>query len=241
MVGPMSLTDDRPGVSDATEGDVAPDPDALYPPIYGPRFGLVMSEHPRVVFLKNLVQSPFTFIGQYTYYDSPSDPTGFERNNVLYHYGPERLTIGRFCAIAHGTTFMMNASNHRLDGLSTYPFPIFGSGWYDSMELFADRPTKGDTEVGHDVWFGRKSVVLPGVTIGSGAIIGAHSVVTSDVEPYSIVAGNPAQKIRSRFPKAVISRLLALEWWNLPIEEITRAVPTLIAGGLDELEGYRPA
>ena len=243
----MSVTDDRieggppDGGPIVTDGPTAPDPDALYPPIYGPRFGRIMAEHPRVVFLKNLVRSPFTSVGEYTYYDSSADPTGFERNNVLYHYGPERLKIGRFCALAEGTTFMMNASNHRLDGVSTYPFPIFGPPWSDSMDVFADRPSRGDTQVGHDVWFGRGAVVLPGVTIGSGAIIGAHSVVTADVAPFSIVAGNPAQEIRTRFAPTVIARLLEMSWWDWPAEHIRRAIPALLAGSVDDIEKWRPA
>jgi virginiamycin A acetyltransferase len=88
---------------------------------------------------------------------------------------------------------------------------------------------KGDTVVGHDVWFGYESLVMPGVTIGSGAVIGARAVVTADVAPYTIVAGNPARIVRRRFEDDEIERLLALAWWDWSVERIARNVPLLVA------------
>ena len=88
-------------------------------------------------------------------------------------------------------------------------------------------PSKGDIVIGNDVWLGYRSVILAGVTIGDGAIVGAYSVVTKDVPPYTIVAGNPAKEIRRRFSEAEIARLLELRWWDWPIEKITENVHLL--------------
>lgn len=91
-----------------------PDPNVVFPNTYKTS-----------CFLKNVVSSPNVFIGDYTYYDDPEDPTGFEQNNILFHY-PEfgdRLVIGKFCSIASGTKFIMGAANHRLSSVTTYPFP----------------------------------------------------------------------------------------------------------------------
>ncbi len=85
-----------------------------------------MPEHPRVVLLKPLVKSPLIEVGDFSYYDDPDDPTAFETRNVLYHYGPERLVIGKYCAVGTGTRFIMNGANHRMDGPSTFPFPTMG-------------------------------------------------------------------------------------------------------------------
>src|SRR5439155_12064783 len=114
-----------------------PDPTRIYPPVYGPNYGRAQGWP--VVFLKPLVESPFTEIGDYTYYADPVDPTGFERNNVLFHYGPDRLVIGRYTAIAREVRFLMGAANHVMDGISTYPFPMFGGDWMPHMDRFAAR------------------------------------------------------------------------------------------------------
>jgi virginiamycin A acetyltransferase len=105
-----------------------------------------------VVLLKPLVKSPLIEVGEYSYYDDPDDATAFETRNVLYHYGPERLVIGRFCALGTGTRFLMNGANHRMDGPSTFPFPTMGGSWADHFDLLTGLPGRGDTVVGHDVW-----------------------------------------------------------------------------------------
>lgn len=170
-------------IESTNAGASPPDPMRLYPDFYGPKAGKVLGD-PQVVFLKPLVQSPLTSVGEYTYYADPVDPTGFERHNVLFHHGPERLVIGRYCAIARGTRFLMNSANHRRDGLSTFPFPMFGGAWLDQMDLYATRSPGRDTVVGNDVWLGTDVTVMPGVTIGDGAIVAATSTVSSDIPPY---------------------------------------------------------
>ena len=92
---------------------------------------------------------------------------------------------------------------------------------------------KGPTIVGNDVWIGYNSVIMPGVHIGDGAIIGTRSVVTKDVPPYTVVAGDPARPIRKRFDDDTIEKLMALKWWDLPDEEIREFLPELINGHID--------
>ena len=190
----------------------------------------------RVVFLKPLVRSPTIDVGEYTYYDSPDDPTAFERDAVLYGFGPERLIIGRFCAIAAEVRFLMPGANHADLGPSTYPFGVFGAGWADTMDLVMSAPSRGDTVVGHDVWLGYSALVLPGVRIGHGAVVAAASVVARDVPPYAIVAGNPARVIRSRFPEEDVARLLRAAWWDWPIDLVTEHARTIMAGTAADLE-----
>ena len=99
----------------------------------------------------------------------------------------------------------------------------------------SDLPLKGDTVIGNDVWIGQNAVILPGVRIGDGAIIGANSVVGSDIEPYSIVVGNPAKMLRKRFDDELISLLLHFKWWDKSIEEIDSLIPILTCSDLDKV------
>ncbi|MGC4992543.1 CatB-related O-acetyltransferase [Nocardia salmonicida] len=195
-----------------------------------------MPEQPRVVLLKPLIASPLIEVGEYSYYDDPDEPTSFETRNVLYHYGPEKLIIGKFCALGTGTRFIMNGANHRMDGPSTFPFPTMGGSWSNHFDLLTGLPVRGDTVVGNDVWFGNGVTVMPGVRIGHGAIISTGSVVTRDVPDYGIVGGNPAGLIKTRFSDGDIARLLAVAWWDWPAEHITAHVPTIMSGSIDDLE-----
>jgi virginiamycin A acetyltransferase len=204
----------------------APDPTTLHP-IAGQR---------RVVFLRPLVRSPNVEVGEYTYYDSDADPLAFERDAVLYAFGPERLVIGRFCAIASGVRFVMPGANHADLGPSTFPFGIFGPPWDTTMDLVMSAPSRGDTVVGHDVWLGYSALVLPGVTIGHGAVVAAGSVVARDVPPYAIVGGNPARVVRSRFSEGDVERLLRAAWWDWPIELVTEHARTIMGGTPADLE-----
>lgn len=205
---------------------VLPDPTVLHP----------MPEHPRVVLLRPLVTSPLIDVGDFSYYDDPDDPTAFETRNVLYHYGPERLVIGRYCALGTGTRFIMNGANHRMDGPSTFPFPTMGGAWAEHFDLITDLPGRGDTVVGNDVWFGHGATVMPGVRIGHGAIVAAGAVVTRDVPDYGIVGGNPARLLRTRYDAEDVARLLAVAWWDWPVEQVTAHVRTIMSGSVDELE-----
>lgn len=202
-----------------------PDPATTYP----------LNHYKQLCFLKNIVKNPNIQIGDYTYYDDFEEVENFEKN-VRYQFDfiGDKLSIGKFCAIASGVEFIMNGGNHLVEAISSYPFSIFGNGWEQAMDG-RNFPNKGDIHVGNDVWLGYRSVILAGVTIGDGAIVGAYSVVTKNVPPYTIVAGNPAKEIRMRFPEAEIERLLALRWWDWPIEKITQHVHDLTGRSVEGL------
>lgn len=206
--------------------DYIPDPNAVFPNAYHTS-----------CFLKNVVTAPNIFVGDYTYYDVPSgDPTAFERNNILFNWPGfgDSLHIGKFCAFASGVTFVMGSANHRMGSISTYPFNVLGGAWAENTPPHLSQlPFKGDTVVGNDVWIGRESVVMPGVSIGDGAIIAAYSVVTKDVAPYTIVGGNPAKLIRKRFDEELAALLLELRWWDLPPEQLVEFLPTLCDSDLE--------
>ena len=198
-----------------------------------------IAAHPRVGFLKPLVDHPQIEIGEYTYYDDPDGPEHFVERCVghLYPFIGDRLVIGRFCALAHGIQFVMNGANHAMTGFSTYPFNIFGQGWEDGFDVDTILSgLKGDTIVGNDVWIGEKAVIMPGVSIGDGAIVAAHAVVTGPVRPYEIVGGNPAKPIRRRFDEATVDRLLAIAWWDWPAEKIGRNLNAIRGSDIDALE-----
>ncbi len=190
----------------------------------------------QVCYIKNTVTNPNIVIGDYTYYDDPDDSEGFERN-VLYHFPfiGDKLIIGKFCAIARGVKFIMNGANHAMGGFSTYPFFIFGDGWERAAPKPGDLPYKGDTVVGNDVWIGYDALIMPGVTIGDGAIISSRSVVVGDVAPYTIVGGNPARPIKERFAPETVVTLQRIAWWDWPAEKISRHVEKIVAADIDAL------
>tara|TARA_R110002072_G_scaffold95197_27_gene209941 strand:- start:13645 stop:14262 length:618 start_codon:yes stop_codon:yes gene_type:complete len=195
----------------------APNPNTLFP----------LSNYKKLCFLKNLINNPNIVVGDFTYYDDFEEVSNFEKN-VKYHFDfiGDKLIIGKFCMIASDATFIMNGGNHLTKATSAYPFAIFGGAWQDAMNG-KTYPTKGDTIIGNDVWIGHDATIMPGVHIGDGAIIATKAVVTKDVEPYTIVGGNPAKPIRKRFSEATISKLLQLKWWDWDIKKITKNVEKL--------------
>jgi virginiamycin A acetyltransferase len=218
----------------------APDPDVLYP----------IPDHTGTVFLRPLLKAHAppagtgpTEVGAYSYYSDFDDPTRFFSRNVRYHFpfSDERLVVGRYCALAHGASLIMASANHVLDGLSTYPFPIMGGAWAEALPLAEmPFPRKGDTVIGNDVWLGYECLILPGVNVGHGAIVGARAVVHEPVPPYAVVVGNPARVARIRFDGRTVDRLLALAWWDWPVEHVTAAVPALVRGDVAALEKLAP-
>lgn len=154
---------------------------------------------------------------------------------IAYPGDDGRVRVGAFCSIADGVTFLVGG-NHRTDWPSTFPFRVM---WRLEGALADGHPaSKGDIEVGNDVWLAREAWVLSGVTIGHGAAVAARSVVTGDVRPYAIVGGNPAREIRRRFSDEDVERLLALAWWDWPLDEIRAAVPLLNGGTVDALVDF---
>jgi chloramphenicol O-acetyltransferase type B len=144
----------------------------------------------------------------------------------------ERIEIGAFCSIAEEVTIFAGGE-HRTDWATTFPLRI---AFEDPQAGKDGHPTsKGLTKIGNDVWIGFRAIILSGVTIGDGAVIGAGAVVSQDVLPYSIVAGNPAKFIRYRFDEDQIKRLLELEWWNWDISKIEHHISVLSSPDLNFL------
>ncbi len=193
------------------------------------------SDHAGTVFLSQAIDHPGFEVGDYTYasdFDPPEDWAS-HLAPYLFPSSIERLRIGRFCQIAHGVRFITSSANHAMNGLTSFPFPVF------DPKLMADyQPDTRDTVIGHDVWLGHNALILPGAQIGNGVIIGAGAVIRSVVPDYSIVAGNPGQVMRMRFAPQDILRLQRLEWWHWSASQIARAQTALLANDIDTLEGF---
>lgn len=166
------------------------------------------------------------------------------------------VSIGRYCSIAGEVAFA--ELSHPTDLLSTSSF-IYEPGWM--WGRFAERHGKTHQPidppnfafsppivVGNDVWIGQGAYIRGGVTLGDGCIVGARAVITADVPPYAVVVGNPGRVVKFRFPEAIITELLEMQWWNYAFADftgphMTRLEPTLahlrdrIRGGM---EHYRP-
>jgi phosphonate metabolism protein (transferase hexapeptide repeat family) len=153
-----------------------------------------------------------TEVGDYSYIVNDS--------NVAY------TKIGKFCSIAAMTR--INPGNHPMHRAShahfTYRASSYFSGEADDADFFEWRRAHR-VVIGHDVWIGHGAIVLPGRSVGDGAVIAAGSIVTKDVTPYTIVAGNPARPIRQRFPTPIAARMEKLEWWHWSHERLRLALP----------------
>ncbi len=144
----------------------------------------------------------------------------------------KKLFIGKYCSIAEGVKILLGG-NHRADWVTTYPFSALLDTWPEATGIIGHPRSNGDVRIGNDVWLGLDSTILSGVTIGDGAIVGAHALVTRDVPPYAIVGGNPARIIKLRFPDATIERLLAVRWWDWPETHVRSVVPLLASGDVE--------
>ncbi len=182
-----------------------------------------------VVYVKPTIQNPNIMVGDFTYFAD----NDFE-NHVTHHYDfyADKLIIGKFCQIAAGVNFIMNGANHQMNAVSTFPFYIF-EGWQQDVPLLCEMPLKGDTVIGNDVWIGQNTTILPGSKVGDGAVIGANSVLSGEVQPYTIVAGNPAKPVRKRLSDELIELMLQFKWWDRPIEEVNRLIPILTSSDMD--------
>lgn len=166
-------------------------------------------------------------IGEYTY----GVPTVWGRE-----FHPDtKLQIGKFCSIAADVHIFVGM-NHRADFVSTYPFSAFPDCWSAAERISYPLSTsKGDVVIGNDVWIGHGARILSGVRIGDGAVIGTSSVIVRDVEPYSIVGGNPARLLKKRFDDETIRRLLEIRWWDWPIEKINENLLIILSNRVSEL------
>ncbi len=146
-----------------------------------------------------------------------------------YGNKPANLIIGNYCSIADNVTVYLDGE-HEIGNVSTYPFFAY---FKEARELGGYK-TKGDVIIGHDVWIGSGVTILSGVHIGNGAVIGANSVVAHSIDRYSIVAGNPANFLRSRFTDDIIYQLEKIKWWDWPDEKIIEALPLLSSSRIEE-------
>ncbi|MBE6996837.1 MAG: CatB-related O-acetyltransferase [Ruminococcaceae bacterium] len=198
-----------------------PDPNMVHP-IMG---------YDKEIYVKPTITNPNILVGDFTYIADAE----FERHVThFYPWSRDKLIIGKFCQIAAGIEFVMNDANHQMNAVSTFPFYTL-EGWDMEAPAPSDMPFKGDTVIGNDVWIGQNAVILPGVHIGDGAIIGASSVVGSDVDPYTIAVGNPAKVLRKRFDDELIDLMLRFKWWDRSIDEINALIPLLTCSDLEKV------
>ena len=184
------------------------------------------------IYVKPTIKNSNIIVGDFTYI---ADSEFESHVTHQYEWNGDKLIIGKFCQIAAGVEFVMNGANHQMNAVSTFPFYTL-EGWDMKPPAASDMPLKGDTVIGNDVWIGQNAVILPGVHIGDGAIIGANSMVGSDVSPYTIVAGNPATEIRKRFDDELIQLMLDFKWWDKSVGEINQLIPLLTCGNLEKVK-----
>lgn len=144
------------------------------------------------------------------------------------------LSIGAYCSIAENAEILLGG-NHRMDWISTYPFPAF---FPEAHHIRNHTVSRGDVIIGSDVWLCSNCLILSGVNIGHGAVVASGAVVTRDVEPYAIVAGNPARVIRYRFDEPTRKALLEAAWWDWPEEEVKQVINKLCSENIDDFLAY---
>ena len=194
------------------------------------------TRHSGTVFLSAVIDHPRFEVGDYSYASAhhPPDDWAAYLAPYLYDFSPERLVIGKFCQIADSVRFITASANHRYDGISTFPFAVFGGGGREGRPSFPQQAGH-DTRIGNDVWIGQGATILPGAQIGNGVIVGAGSVVGGQVAPFSVVAGNPARIVRKRFSSAQIEMLETLCWWDWPIDHILMHETQICGGDVEAL------
>ncbi|MDB6145293.1 MAG: Acetyltransferase [Pseudomonas sp.] len=168
------------------------------------------------------VQSSRLSIGAYTDIVSGTE---------LHHVS----SIGRYCSVARNVTIGQDRKSHPLSWLTSH------TGLVNQRQKAGGAAPHhagaAQTTIGHDVWIGMDVLILEGVSVGTGAVIGAQSLVSKDVPPYAIVAGSPARVIRYRFDQPTIDRLLASQWWNLSQAELTELPIETPEGFIEQLNG----
>ena len=194
-----------------------------------------------VVHLNQVINHPRIEIGDFSYFghfEVLQDYASYLAP-YLFPLSPEKLIIGKFCQIAHGVRIITSSANHNMNGFSTFPFNNFmmtpETTSKEIEAMFQVPGKKGNTIIGNDVWIGMEAVIMPGITIGDGAIIGARSVVVKDIEPYSIVGGNPAKEIKKRFSESSIEKLLKIKWWDWSVEKIEQNLDVILSSDIEKL------
>jgi acetyltransferase-like isoleucine patch superfamily enzyme len=182
-------------------------------------------------FTKDLIQNRFVEVGDYTY------------GQPAIHYAAEDapVKIGRFTSMAFNIQFFLKM-DHRPDWVTNYPFSGLGDMFPQAMGIEGHPTCRGGITIGNDVWIAANVIVLSGVTIGDGAVVMQGSVVTEDVPPYAIFAGNPARLLRYRFSPEQIASLLAIRWWDWPPIKMQLSLKDLCSGDIDAfIAKHKPA
>lgn len=154
----------------------------------------------------------------------------FERNAEAIYTG-----VGKFCSIAANSR--INALEHPIERITQHKVSYRPNEYFRWLGVdgeFRTRRQLKQVRIGHDVWIGHGAVILPGVTVGNGAVIGANAVVTRNVDPYEIMAGVPARRLRQRFASEIFERIEALAWWDWPLEKLADAIPDMQSLAIEE-------
>ncbi len=193
------------------------------------------------ILLTEQVTNPNIQVGRYSYYSGYYHGHSFD--DCARYLMPDRddvdkLIIGSFCSIGTGASFVMAGNQgHRHDWVTSFPFFFM-----NEEPAFADASNAyepaGDTVIGNDVWIGAEAMIMPGIKVGHGAVIGSRALITKDVEPYTIVGGNPAKVIKKRFSDEQIALLLEMQWWDWPLDTLKGAMPLLCSANIEELYRY---
>jgi acetyltransferase-like isoleucine patch superfamily enzyme len=144
-----------------------------------------------------------------------------------------KLIVKNFCSIASNVTIFLGG-NHDICRVSTYPFGHIHKNIFNKVDGVGHPTTKGDVIIGNDVWIASNVLIMSGVTVGDGAVIANNSHVVKDVEPYTLVGGNPAKFIKYRFTSEQIEKLLKIKWWDWEDEKINRFSQLLCSNNIDD-------
>ena len=189
--------------------------------------------------LHETINHPNIQVGKFSYYSGYHHKHDFIECARYLHdkrKDVDKLIIGSYCSIGSGAVFMMAGNQgHNKEWLSTYPFYFQANIFKDAKNGFKKA---GNTVIGNDVWIGSEAMIMSGITIGHGAIIAARSVVVKDVEPYTVVGGNPSVLIKSRFEEKEIKQLLKMKWWNWDEEKIKESMHLICSSKINELFDY---
>lgn len=172
--------------------------------------------------MPNVINDPDVEVGEFSY-----GPL-----NIAKSYSGCKLKIGKFCSFGQGITIAFWGS-HQLGEVTTYPFAfLHGRGWPPVHSIPVDPE---DVIIGSDVWIGHNAVIMQGAEICDGAVVGANSIVGGYVDPYSVVVGNPAKEIKTRFSHEEIIMLMDIKWWDWPIEKIKEHLQVISSPDVDKL------
>jgi acetyltransferase-like isoleucine patch superfamily enzyme len=162
----------------------------------------------------------------------PFGKYSYGKPTILFESSETKLYVGNFCSIGDNVKIFLGG-DHNINQITTYPFGHINKKTFNLFNGVGHPTTKGDVYIGNDVCIGSNTTIMPGVKIGDGAVISTNSHVVKDVEPYSLVEGNPAKHIKYRFTKEQIDELLKIKWWDWPDEQINKFVPLLCSENIN--------